>query len=437
MSSWPSSSARARAGGLAAAIALAALAGCRHAPSAPPPVRLVVFPVQNATGGTGPIRPLGDALEAALVARGVAVVPRRELDPVLARHRIRYTGGVDRATARILKEELGAEAVLIPTLEQYAAEVPPKISLAVRISTLGERPTVQWATSTARAGNDAPGVLGVGIVDDPGELEKVAVEKIARSVAGWVKGRDAGDACDAGRFAPRRVYRAPLLDDVGRRTVAVLPFANETSRRSAGEVLVSQFVEILARSGAFEVIDPGVVRDELLAHRIVLEGGVSVDTAIALLDLMQADLVLSGDVKVYTGPAGAREPPGVEFSAYMLDRETGDLVWSSSSNAEGNDGVWFFGAGRVYTSSALSCRMVSAAVDAMVGHRGKLSLSSSDPQSRPQGLRSRNRVAQFQRHPAQSTDRDSDEKQHRVRARAVNVRRGSLDPSAKPGSPNP
>lgn len=437
MSSCRSSSGRAVTG-LAVAVALAALAGCRHGPrQGPAPLRLVVFPVQNAAGGAAPARPMGEALEAALAARGLDVVPRQELGPVMARHRIRYTGGLDHETAKILKEELSADAVVIPTLEQYAQEDPPKVTLGVRITAVSERPTVLWATSRARAGNDAPGLLGLGLVNEPAELERRVVDDVARAVEGWVKRRDPGDGCAGGRFGPRRAFRAPLLDDVGRRTVAILPFANQTSRRSAGEVLVSQFVEVLARSGAFEVLDPGVVRDELLAHRIILEGGVSVDTAIALLDLMNADLVLSGDVQIYSGPAGARVPPGVEFSAYMLDRETGDLVWSSSSNAEGNDGVFFFGAGRVYTSSALSCRMVAAAADVMVGDRGPLPPSLRDIQSRPQGLRNRNGIAQFQRHPVLASDRDPEEKAHRVRARAVNVRRGSPEPTAQPGPTDP
>ena len=52
-----------------------------------------LFPVQNASGGTAPIRALTDGLERALAARGIAGVPRSDLDAVLATHRIRFTGG--------------------------------------------------------------------------------------------------------------------------------------------------------------------------------------------------------------------------------------------------------------------------------------------------------------------------------------------------------
>jgi hypothetical protein len=162
-----------------------------------------------------------------------------------------------------------------------------------------------------------------------------------------------------------------VLADVGRRSIAVLPFRNQSGRRAANDVLFGQFVAQLARSGAFEVLDPGIVREELLAHRIVLEGGVSLDNAIAMLDLLQADLVVSGYVEVFESTAGTG-PPKVEFSAFVLDRKTGELVWSSASSGAGDDGVWFFGAGRVYTAAALSCRMVRGVVDAIVGHRPPL-----------------------------------------------------------------
>ena len=358
-----------------AALALAALAACRHgAPrSGPGPLKLAVLPVQNAAGGAAPIRALTDALDEALSARALEIVPRRELDAMLAAHRIRFTGGVDRPMAEALREELGVDAVLVPTLELYAAEAPPRIAIAVRLVSANERPAVLWADVVARSGDDAPGLLGRGLVTRAGELEKTVLHDVAGAVERWVTTRAGDEPCGkAGRFGPRRVFRAPVLDDVGRRTIAVLPFTNETTRRSAGDVLLGQFVAQLAASGSFEVLDPGLVREELLGHRIVLEGGVSVDNATALLSLLQADLVLSGYVQVYEAPSGPRAPPKVEFSSYVLDRRTAELVWSAGSVGAGNDGVFFFDVGRIETTSALSCRMVRGVVDGIVGRRAPL-----------------------------------------------------------------
>lgn len=378
MTSSGSSSSRSRTLLRAAALALALLAACAHPRAGSTGAvaqrpRIAVFPVQNASGGAAPVRALTDALDGALGLTTLDVLPRRELDLVLANHRMRFTGGVDPPMAKVLREELGVEAVLVPTLEAYAPDAPPKVAIGVRLVATRERPVVLWADAVARSGEDAPGFLGLGRITRSADLERVVAGAVARSVERWVAVGDPGPSCGADRrFRPRRTFRAPVLDDVGRRTVAVLPFVNETSRRGAGDVVVNQVVAQLARSGAFEVLDPGAVREKLLAHRIVLEGGVSVDNAMTLLTLLDADLILSGAVQTYEARAGTRGAPKVELTAFVLDRRTSELVFSSASSGDGDRGVWFFGAGRVHTTSALSCRMIRGAVDAIVGHRPPL-----------------------------------------------------------------
>ncbi len=361
-----------------ALVALAVLAGCGHArrQDAPRP-RVAIFPVQNASGGNAPTRSFTEALETILGQRlpaaGVEGVPRAELDAALARERLRYTAGVDRKTAKLLREELGVEAVLVSTLALYSAEYPPKISLSVRLVTTGERPVVLWSDARSRSGDDAPGLFGLGLVKDVAKLEGTVVADVARSVERQLARRPPSDPCTRdGRFVPRRSFRAPELDDMGRTTVAVLPFMNETSRRGAADVVREQFVAQLARTGSFAVLDPGLVRDELLAHRMVLEDGVSLDQAIALVDELDADLVVSGYVQVFEATAGRHGPPKIEFSAYVIDGRTAELVWSSTSNGDGDAGVFFFGAGRVRDATTLSCRMVRGVVDGLVGRRRNL-----------------------------------------------------------------
>jgi hypothetical protein len=422
-----------RACALAALLAAAALAGCRHAPPRPAaaaaaPVRIAVFPVQNATGGTAPVKPLREriegevaaaAMDAALreaAARGRAdvdpaaatttgaprskdlpppvpaleVVSRRDLEAVLAANRIRWTGGVDSKTAKALREELGVRAVLVPTLEQWSDDRPPRIALSMRLVSVDDRPVVLWADSVARAGDDSPGFLGLGVVATAPELEGAVVRALAASLERYARGREAGASCGtAGRFAARRAFRAPVLDDLGRRTVAVLPFTNETSRRGAGEVLAAQLVTQLVASGRFEVLDDGALREQLLANRIVLEGGVSVDHAMALLELLQADLVLSGYVQLFEAPVAGAGAPRVEFTTFAIDAKTAELVWSSAAAGAGDDGVFFFDAGRVRTGSGLACLLARGVADGLRGPRAPVATAgaASDPKVCPPGTR--------------------------------------------------
>ncbi len=79
-------------------------------------------------------------------------------------------------------------------------------------------------------------------------------------------------------------------------SIAVLPFVNETRRRGAGEILALEFAWQLANADGFRVVEPGIVRDELLRRRIVMEDGVSLDQARTVSVTLDADLVMAGYV---------------------------------------------------------------------------------------------------------------------------------------------
>jgi len=366
--------------GVALALALAA-PGCGHGRARAHPVAwpsgklarpvLALFPFQNLTGGRAPGKQLLVALEIALRQRGLEIAAEDITERALAKYRIRYTGGLDHEAAKALREELGVDGVLIASVDVFSAASPPKLAVTVRLVSATEEPAVLWIDTFARAGDDAPGLLGLGLVSAMKDLEREAMSELAGSLVTFLDTGDFGGDCASGRrFRPRIAFRSPLLDDVeGRRSIAVLPFQNQTGRRDAGEAIVVQFVKLLSWAKSFEVIEPGVVRSELLALRIILDGGVSLDAARVVLDGVRADLVLSGSVRAYEDDSGRAGAPKVEFTAYILDRRTSEIVWSSTSRGEGDDGVFFFGAGKVTTSSALACRMTRGVVDQVNGSR--------------------------------------------------------------------
>jgi hypothetical protein len=363
----------------------------------------------------------------------VKLVPHADVDALLAKNRFRFTGGVDRKMAEALREA-GIEAVLVPTLEQYGAGFPPKLAIALRVVDTGPVPEVTWSDVVARSGDDSPGILALGVVESYPELQRQVVERAAASVERWAATRAPGEPCARDwRFAPRRWYRAPVLDDVGRRTVAVLPFRNETSRRGADEVVANEILGQLARSGSFEVLDPGVVREQLLENRIVFEGGVSVDRALTILELVQADLVVSGIVHDYVSPQGPKMPPIVGFSLFVIDGATTEVVWSSTSTAKGDDWVFLFGSGRLTSSSSLACRMAREVADGIVGERGKLAARAEE--GPPQRVRVRWGAAQFQRYGRDANSRDFEQNAASRRAREVNQAPDAKNPAAPPKEP--
>ena len=358
MTSSTSSSGRA-APRLAAALLLAVAAGCAHPgpppqPAAAPPARrMALFPLVNLTGRTADVHQVQATLEEALLGRGLEVVSGDLVAQFLARHRVRYTGGIDGPTAGAAREELGVEAVLLGSLDLRSAMDPPAFAATMRLVSTADQPEILWMDGVAMAGDEQPGFLNLGLVRNPVELERQAVSRLVGSLEGFLAGRKPpADTCPGGRQSrPRSAYAHAVGFGPERVRVAVVPFANDTGRRDAGEVALLALVRQLVVEPGLKVFEPGVVRAALLDHHVVLEGGVTHEAARIALGVLEADVVVAGRVHVYDDVA----VPVLEFSATALSTRDNRPVWQSTSFDRGDAGVYFFEVGKVSTTNSLLC----------------------------------------------------------------------------------
>jgi hypothetical protein len=376
MTSSTSSSSRVRASGVAVGLALS-LAGCaaaRPAPSGPAaepsrgPMKVLVLPPDNLSDGPFTSKALVGRLEEVVAMAGADVVGGARLDDYLAKYRIRYTGGVDKVATRAAREDLGADAILVTSVELSSA-TPPRIALTVRLVSTAEEPEVIWMDGYARSGLDSPGLFGLGVVGDFQVLQAEALGALRQSLSAFLDGRKtASHPCPGGGwFRPRLTYRA-RPDERPVATVAVLPFVNQTRRRGAGEILALEFARGFAAAGEFRLLEPGIVRAELLLRRIVMEDGVSLDQARLISGTLEADLVVAGYVFDYDDAAGA---PTSNFTVMVIDRKTGRVVWESTSFNRGTDSRTLFDLNTVSMASRLTCRMTREVIDGMTGATGK------------------------------------------------------------------
>lgn len=379
-SSRSCSSRRPRA--LAVALALAAaLAGCaRSAPvrrDAVPRPRVVLLPVENLSATNASLRDVQTAIEIAL-RRNFDVVSGDILEQFMSRHRLRFTGGVDAEIAVAARDELGADAILISSLLGYRPASPPVVGLTMRLVSATERPRILWIDQHAFAGDESPGLLALGVVSNVKVALVRVVDRLVHSLDLAMAGRAPEPECGGGaRYRPRVRFRPEVVPGGTGYTLAVLPFLNRTSRRGAGDAVSLEFLRQLVESGQYEVLEPGVVRQYMLRARVMMPGGVSLETTRLLLGALEADLVLAGTVLDYAetvGPTG----PTIRFTATMLEGRSGEVVWHSSSYNKGDDGVHWFGLGRVATPGKLMCRMVQPVVREMVhASVGRSSLADS------------------------------------------------------------
>ncbi len=365
MSSSRSSSSSRRAAALAALATLAG--GCaahrtsRRAPAAA--FRLAVLPIDNLSAAGAPLKRISSALEQALARRGIEVVCGDAIATFLRDHRIRSVSGIDAASARAARDERGVDGVLVTTLETWATQPFPRLGLAMRVVAASEEPEVLWVDGTTLAGDDSPGLFGLGFVRSMDRIERRVLDRLSGSLRAWLDG-DAprASACPSDRrFAPKVAYRAPQLANDRRYTVAVLPFVNESDRRHGGEIVALEFLRQLHAQERFTVVEPGEIREQILRYRLIMEGGVSLDYAMLLLRVLRADVIVAGTVREYQDG----DPPRVSFTALALERETERIAWEATSFGNGNDGVFFFDAGYVNTAADLACRMARRSTEQM------------------------------------------------------------------------
>jgi TolB-like protein len=376
MTCWASSSNK---GALSVALLLAACAQARPraSPAALGARSVAVLPLSGLSGGPAPLKDVRSDLESALRQRGVAVVPALEVEEFLARHRLRWTGGVNADSAEAARRELGASALLIAAVDLYQPNAPPRFGLRARLISTFPEPRVLWADAVALTGDEAPGLFDLGLVSEVQDLQSKAVARLSSSLGAFLAGsRARGSACSGGgRFAPQVKYRSSGLKTSGA-SIVVLPFVNETSRRNAGDLVALEFLRKLTASGV-QVVEPGLARDELLKFRLVTDQGISLDTARVVMELLEADFVLTGTVRDFQDPSTSEGDPVVQFTVLMLDRKNDEVVWHSSSYHRGGDGVLFFDAGRVGSVLDLTCRMVASTVEPML--QGAKPASAAQP----------------------------------------------------------
>lgn len=346
-----------------------------------PSALIAVFPVENLSGKAAPLGEIRAYLIQQLRSQGISVLDDDSLERVFTRHRVRYTAGVEGGLAKALREETGADGILIPSVELYDEASPPKVAMFCRLISTADDPAVLWIDGTGMAGDDSPGVLALGLIEDPWILLTKAAEFLARSLVQY--GADAEESRDGGRgrgkFRPKIVYRSEVVDPAKKYSIAVVPFFNKSERKYAGEIIALHMMRNLVAFENFQIVEPGIVRQELLRYRIIMSDGVSLPETETILNAVNADLVLNGEVLDYQDYRGPFGRPKVDFSVVFIERRTRRIVYSSFSHNEGDDGVFFFDWGRVNTAHAMASQMARAIGERMLMEGKKTQASTGLP----------------------------------------------------------
>jgi len=348
---------------------------------------VAVLPSQNLTGWLAPTDSLDQLLRLRLQDRGFRLVEDEALDEFMRRHRVRDTGGVGADTARAAKQELGASAFLVTSLERFNDGRPPSVAVFARLVTSGDPPEIAWMDSVGMSGAAHAGLLGLGRIHSAEILLEKSVDCLTASLGRSLPELAAEPgpnvppeavACDTRaelvalspgekgkrRYRPRAAFRSPAVAADRRYRVAVVPFSNVTDRKHAGTLVALHFINQMVRNEHLHVLEPGLVKQALLENRIIMEEGPSLENAEVLAgdESLGVDLVFAGSVFDYQDAVGI---PKVDFSVTIIEKSSQRVVWGSRSHNTGVEGVLFFGLGTVYTAHHLASEMARGTFEVM------------------------------------------------------------------------
>ena len=326
------------------------------------------LPLTNLSGTPAPLEDIRHLLINSFKQQGLNIVDEEVVERFLTRHRIRYLGGINRATARDLKWETGADAVLITSVELYKEELPPRMALTCRLVSTGNSPEILWMDGIGLAGDDSIGLLELSLIEDFQILQNKAVRILSASLRRYLLGESywRGSQRAIIKFWPKMFYRSPVFEPGMKYTVAVVPFLNLSEKKFAGEIMALQFIRQMKAHENFVLVEPGLVRQALLQMRIIMDGGISMIDADSLFSRLHVDLVLAGEVFNYQDKQGTTGTPKVEFSALLIERKSREVVWNCRSYHEGDDGVFFFDWGQIETAYRMASEMVLSALETMI-----------------------------------------------------------------------
>lgn len=337
------------------------------------PSKVAVLPLENLSGKKAPFKEIEKSLADRLVMMGVNVFKDEAKEKFMIHHRMRYMGGINADIAQAFNEEEQVKAVLITSLELYQEEYPPKIGIISRLVSTGSQPAILWMDSIGVAGDDSPGILGLGLIEDPMDLMDKALDLLSQSLDEFFAGKGTMKGGIKGRrkYGPKTYYLSTFIESgikSGKTyTVAPLPFYNISERKNAGNIVMLHLVNALAHEKNFIVLEPGLIRNQLLHARVIMPEGVSLSDAHYVANSLEADLTLAGEVTDYQDIMEEGGNPVVNFYVIAIEKTSRRVVWSSESRNKGNDEVLFFDAGKLNTSNVLAAEMARSVASKMSG----------------------------------------------------------------------
>ena len=121
------------------------------------------------------------------------LVNKNELERFFIKKRIRNIGSIGRATVREMGKALGADAIIIGSINELSGDKNPKVDISVQmIDTLDS--SIIWMNSVSISGDDFATVFGLGKIKSIEKLVEIAIKDLFKGLPDTFEGKKEKDA---------------------------------------------------------------------------------------------------------------------------------------------------------------------------------------------------------------------------------------------------
>jgi TolB-like protein len=151
--------------------------------------------------------------------------------------------------------------------------------------------------------------------------------------------------------------------------VGVIPFYNESGRRTAGEIMTNIFILGVFQSGLFQVEEKGNIEQFLYREKIRDTRSMKREKLKRLGKRLNLDAVFMGTVEEFKGGNVGSQlaTPKVSLRVNLVETRSGKILWSARHSRSGDDYIKIFDVGIVRTVDTLAKKIVLEALGTIKG----------------------------------------------------------------------
>ncbi|MDF1545819.1 MAG: hypothetical protein P1R58_12060 [bacterium] len=307
--------------------------------------KVAVLPLENLTDSDVKYQYVVEQMQLALEGSGIDFVSTKQIRPFLREHRIRSRGSLSIRDARLLRDELAVDYMLVGSIDLIRDMDIPEFSLSLRLLS-GDDVLIKSAVSVSASGHDYTRLFDVGTVEDIDKLvELVAANAVKQLLESLQKQAARSNVSGGGRWA-------------------VIPLDNTSRNRRAGMIVANWLVSDLVNNG-YQVVEPGAIQQLFQKNGGPAVGGIDLRRSRLLYDSLGILYILTGEVDLFKPASGllTSSTPELVFGTRVCDSQSGLVVATFESDIDGDQFETVFGMGRYYAMGKLAPRALKKMQD--------------------------------------------------------------------------